>query len=100
MLAIMDIHIDECTLVLHMGIHIFAYLYTYLTSEVVSTIWHVILYFSHTKIDLPPLKELFNILNEHLQKLCNSTVSDSEGELNDAVNNTNNIEQYQQESRF
>ena len=53
--------------------------------------FRVIPYFAHTKIDLPPLEELLDVSDERLQELHNSTVSDPEGELDDAVNDVNNI---------
>jgi hypothetical protein len=55
--------------------------------------FRVIPYFARKKIDLPPLEELLDVSNERLQELRNSTVSDPEGELDDAVNDTNNIEE-------
>ena len=54
--------------------------------------FRVIPYFARIKIDLPPLKELLDVSNERLQELRNSSVSDPEGELDDAVNDANNIE--------
>ena len=54
--------------------------------------FRVIPYFARTKIDLPPLEELLDVSNERLQELRNLTVSDPEGELDDAVNDANNIE--------
>ena len=42
---------------------------------------------------LPPLKELLDVLKECLQELWNSTTSDPEGELGDAVNDSDNTEE-------
>jgi hypothetical protein len=72
----------------------------YLLSELDGTLFdrpiaafRVIPYFARTKIDLPPLEELLDVSNERLQELRNSTVSDPEGELDDAVNDANDIEE-------
>jgi len=55
--------------------------------------FRIIPYFAHTKIDLPPLKELLDVSNERLQELWNSTTSDPEGELDDAVNDSDDTEE-------
>jgi len=44
-------------------------------------------------IDLPPLKELLDVSKERLQELRNSTISDPKGELDDAVNSSDDTEE-------
>ena len=48
-----------------------------------ATAFHVIPYFAHTHIDLPPLNELLDISNHCLQELKDSEVSDPDEEAGD-----------------
>lgn len=54
--------------------------------------FRVIPYFARKKLDLPPLDALLDVSNARLQELRDSTVSDPEGELDDATSDADDAD--------
>jgi len=65
----------------------------YLLNSMVLYLIILLPHFACTKIDLPPLKELLDVSKECLQDLHNSTISDPEEELDNAVNDSDNTDE-------